>query len=247
MAHVRERYENKVIYDRNQDRSFDDRESRDIRDSYYNNGRQDYYAESSRATNDDRYRNEYERDSYSNYNSSTRSSNDNYAMRESNDSYSMRSANDNNANMASSQNYAASYAPNYSASYNYHDSQASNVSDFTPIEMSDMTTDNAMLSKKSRKPKLASKLSIKSKAFCAVYFGLVALIVTMLLVNTIPSVGAQTGAITPPVNVITDSSYDNAVDSLVGSGDIAIVPPYNYDTDTNWFDGFCDFFSGLFS
>ena len=248
MAHVRERYEDKVGYDRNQERSFDNRDSRDTRDSYYNNSRQDYYAESNRATSDDRYRNTYERDSYTknNYDDITRGGNDNYSRRARNDSYSMQPASS-NYSMNSNDNYTASYNSNSNASYSYNDSQSNNVADFAPIEMSDMMNDNAMLSKKAKKIKLTSKLSTKSKVFCAVYFGLVGLIVTMLLINTIPSVGAQTGAITPPVNVITDSSYDNAVNSLVGNGDITVVPPYNYDTETNWFDSFCDFFSGLFS
>ncbi len=215
MIHTRERYEDKVGYDRNQENTYD---YRDVSDREQYATRHNYYAQNPRATEDDRYTSAYEDNSYTNRGNSRiqNSISDDRGYNYADDTY-----------VETGRGGAA-------------------VQSFQPIEISDVASDNRMLASKSRnKSKTASKMTGKSKLFIAVYFGLVAVIITMLLINAIPSVGAQAAA--APDVIVNNGGYENAMDSILSSGSTVAVPPYNYNTNTNWFDSFCDFMGGLFS
>lgn len=217
MISTKERYEENVGYDRNRERRFTYNENND---RGYDNHRQNSYSRSERATNDDIYRNTYE-----NVNANNRV----YAE------YS-----NNITRPVSSYDNDDRYVNNYS-SYN-----TDQRSQFAPMDMSEVMSDvDVARPEKLKKSKTVSKISIKSKLCIAIYFALVALIVAMLLINAIPSVGAQVTA--SPDVVVNNESYDSAMDSVLNSGSVVVVPPYNYDTTTNWFDDFCDYMGGLFS
>ena len=220
MIHIKERYEDKVGYDRNSENSFDYRDNGD-RDHF--DSRQNYYAKSSRVTDDDMYRRSYEEVSNSNRVL------DDHRMNK-NAGYNSKDRNERN--------------DRYVDTCSGYDNDGS--PQFQPIEIADLASDKSMIpSKNSKKAKASNKMSRKSKLCVAVYFCLVSLIVVMLLVNAIPSVGAQAAA-TPDV-IVSNEGYESAMDSILNSENAAIVPPYNYDTTTNWFDSFCDYIGGLFS
>ena len=217
MINTREKYEDNVGYDRSQERRF----AYNDNDRAYDNNRHNSNSRNERVNNNDTYRNVYE-----NVNTNNRSNN------MYNDDYS---------------NSLARPESNYDNDNRYvNNYNNDNRSQFAPIDMSEVMSDSDMArSKKSKKSKAASKISMKSKLCIAIYFALVALIVAMLLVNAIPSVGAQESA--SQNVVINNEGYDSAMDSVLNSGSVVVVPPYNYDTTTNWFDDFCDYMGGLFS
>ena len=96
---------------------------------------------------------------------------------------------------------------------------------FRPIELADINQDVKTVRQKNR-----SKLNIstKCKVLIGVYAALVVLIVSMLLINCIPAVSAQTKV--EEQSVVSESAEEG----------------YVYDTETNWFDNFCDGVSKMF-
>lgn len=105
--------------------------------------------------------------------------------------------------------------------------------EFTPVEFS------APAVKKKRNINGGSKLLI------AVYFALVALIASLVITNVV-MFGEKTVEAETPVNEYSSELMSTAVleDGTTESIATETLEGYEYDTTTNWFDGFCDWLSG---
>lgn len=100
-------------------------------------------------------------------------------------------------------------------------------------------------SKKSAK----KRISGRAKVFIAVYTLIFVTILTMILINAIPGASAQTGAeTTKPEIVIDESALTKATNDKGEGSNVVLVPTnptYEYESSTNWFDGFCKWIENL--
>lgn len=123
---------------------------------------------------------------------------------------------------------------------------ASDEYTFRPIELSDIESDVKTKSKSKTRAKI--NMSIKSKIMVGVYFALVSLIVVMLLVNALPGVKAQNANVeSQSKEVVNEQVLNEEAGAVASQSGLVKGDGYTYDTETNWFDKFCDSFSGLFN
>lgn len=149
-----------------------------------------------------------------------------------------------NAQYQEEETYGANY-DNYQIN-NQRFNCASDEYTFRPIELSDIESDVKTKSKSKTKTKI--NMSIKSKIMVGVYFALVSLIVVMLLINALPGVKAQNSKVeSHPKEVVNEKVLDQETGEVASKSGLVKGNGYTYDTETNWFDKFCDSFSGLFN
>lgn len=133
---------------------------------------------------------------------------------------------------------------------NYSNMRASQDSAFTTFNYGEVIQENKKYEVEEEKyffAKNKKKMETKTKLFIGIYAALITLIVTMLLVNTIPSVGAQQAvAESVPEITVSEEGYNVALSEAVANSSVVTNPPYEYDTTTNWFDDFCDFMGKVF-
>jgi len=144
-----------------------------------------------------------------------------------------------------SNNYNVSYRTDTYSNTNSESYYSNNTNMFVPIEIQDVYMENSRTAKKVRSS-VKGKMSTRGKIFAAVCSALMTLIIVMLLVNTIPSVNAQTPMIVTPNSTVVETVAGSTTDVSSGEG-ITMAPGYKFDTTTNWFDNVCDFLGGLFS
>ena len=149
-------------------------------------------------------------------------------------------------------NYAENNEIRYAQKYeniDFYNSQYdcyANENVFRPIELSDITSDV----KPQKKVKSKSKINIstKGKIMIGVYAALVVLIVAMLLINAIPAVSAQTSAVNAPAvqEIVNEQEYNETVKNAQTESGLSKGEGYVYDTQTNWFEDFCNSLTKLF-
>lgn len=148
------------------------------------------------------------------------------------------------------QNYGYNNFNNQNSSMDFDNYIDNSTPDLNVFDYNDYVKENAMHERKAKaKSKEGAKLSVRAKVLVGVYFALITLIVVMLLVNTIPSVGAQSAVASnpnPEVKV-SEEGFNNSYSNVANGSDVVIYPPYDYDTKTNWFDNFCDFINNIFA
>ncbi len=115
---------------------------------------------------------------------------------------------------------------------------------FRPIELSDISESNVQQKKKT---KSKFNISTKCKVLIGVYAALVVLIIAMLLVNCIPAVSADAAATAPTAEqvMIEQNAVSKVNDSITANG-LTKTEGYVYETETNWFDNFCNSVSKWF-
>lgn len=98
-------------------------------------------------------------------------------------------------------------------------------------------------------PKKKSKINVKAKILIGVYFFIVAVIATLLIINM-----ATAGTTKVSASVDENITYNaEAVEWAVDSqGNVVAMPPmenvtnFNIETKSNWFDNMCDRISKIF-
>lgn len=91
-------------------------------------------------------------------------------------------------------------------------------------------------------------LNAKSKMLIAVYFVLVAVIATLIIVNVVAFGNGSVDAQGAPTAELNGEALGMAVaqdGTSVPMQDVSYLENYAYDTSTNWFDNFCDWVSNL--
>ncbi len=127
------------------------------------------------------------------------------------------------------------YRASYDNRYNYEaPMQAAPAYDTSSYDF------NSYSMKKEGKQKRAMRLNTKAKVLIALYFAIIAVVITLVLVNVVIS-GNEAAATEEPSAYSEDAvmyfvGEDGTQVALNGQGDAA----YTYDTQTNSFDEFCD-------
>ena len=100
---------------------------------------------------------------------------------------------------------------------------------------------------KKQRSKSKINLSVKTKVMVGVYFALVVLIIAMLLINAIPAVSAQdTSAASASHEIVNEQEANRTADKIQNESGLVKGDGYTYDTQTNWFEKFCDSISNIF-
>lgn len=152
-------------------------------------------------------------------------------------------------------NYAGDYRdvkeqPKYAEKYesiDFYNNQyqcASTENVFRPIELSDIGADVKAETRKKTKSRI--NISTKGKILVGVYVALVALVVALLLINAIPAVSAQAVEGAAGAQIVSEQAVEQSIAEAQSQCGLAKTEGYVYDTETNWFDRFCDGVSKFF-
>ncbi|MDE6967643.1 MAG: hypothetical protein K2P12_03210 [Clostridia bacterium] len=167
----------------------------------------------------------------------------------------LRSDNYNEYSFRGYEDYSNNYRPNEEVRYaqkyeniDFYNSQYdcyANENVFRPIELSDLNSEVKPQKKQRSKSKI--NLSVKTKVMVGVYFALVVLIIAMLLINAIPAVSAQdTSAASASHEIVNEQEANRTADKIQNESGLVKGDGYTYDTQTNWFEKFCDSISNIF-
>ncbi len=141
-------------------------------------------------------------------------------------------------------NYANTYQPTYTTGYqaqNYYAQAQNNVASYQYSSM-----DQAVYAPEYEKiaPQKSRSKNKMTKLLIAVYFFIIAVCATLIIVNVVAATGAtEVSAATAATAAYSADTVYYTVDQN-GNSEVlektAKVVDYEYDTTTNWFDGLCD-------
>ena len=130
------------------------------------------------------------------------------------------------------------YRASYDNRYNYEDPRHYEQQDLVPVQEGGFPEYG--INKNGGKPKKKMRLNTKAKILIALYFAIIAVVATLILVNVVIGGSAAEATTEPSAYTQDATAYFVGADGSASALQAGEGASYAYDTQTNSFDEFCD-------
>lgn len=142
------------------------------------------------------------------------------------------------ASGAQNAGYYDAYRASYDNRYNYEDPRHYEQQDLVPVQEGGFPEYG--INKNGGKPKKKMRLNTKAKILIALYFAIIAVVATLILVNVVIGGSAAEATTEPSAYTQDATAYFVGADGSASALQAGEGASYAYDTQTNSFDEFCD-------